>query len=227
MEKYFNVLQQNVLFRGFKTEDLKSILDCLTARVISYKKGDIILLCGDPVNYVGFVLSGSIKIIKEDIEGKITILAKLDVSDNFGEAFACAGIKESPVTVQAEEDCKILFIDCRKIIRACHNACSFHTSLIENLVSIVARKNIMLNQKIEIISKRSIREKLTMFLEIQSKKAHSDKFVIPYNREALADYLCVDRSAMSRELGKMRDEGLISFEKNKFKIQIQEDNSSF
>lgn len=218
LKKYLDVLKNNLLFRGFESADLESILNCLSVRVFSYKKNDIILLYGDAVNFVGIVLSGSIKIIKEDMEGNINILAKSGVNEIFAEAFAFAGIKESPVTVQAAGDCSILLIDFKNIIKPCHKACAFHASLIENMLSLVARKNIMLNQKIEIISKRTTREKLLVFFEIQKHGAQSKKFKIPYNREALAHYLCVDRSAMSRELCKMRDEGLIYFKKNEFEI---------
>ncbi|HEX3030043.1 MAG TPA: Crp/Fnr family transcriptional regulator [Clostridia bacterium] len=218
MKKYFNILKNNVLFKGFEPVDLENILRCLSGRAVSYKKNDIIILSGAPVDFVGIVLSGSIKIMKDDIEGNTNILTKLGANDIFAEAFAYAGISESPVTVQAEENCEILFIDCKKIIKSCHNACSFHSRLIENMLSLVAKKNIMLNQKIEIISKRTTREKLLMYLEIQKRIMHSSKFTIPYNRGALAHYLCLDRSAMSRELCKMRDEGLIKFNKNEFEI---------
>ncbi len=218
MKKYFNIIKNNVLFKGFESVDLENILRCLSGRVVSYKKNDIIILSGDPVDFVGIVLSGSIKIMKEDIEGNTNILTQLGVNDIFAEAFVYAGVPESPVTVQAEENCEILFVDCRRIIKSCQNACVFHASLIENMISLVAKKNIMLNQKIEIISKRTTREKLLMYFNIQKHTMHSNKFTIPYNREALALYLCVDRSAMSRELCKMRDEGLIKFKKNEFQI---------
>lgn len=218
MKKYFEILKNNVLFKNFESVDLEGILDCLSGRVFSYKKNDIIILCGDTVNFVGIVLSGSIKIIKEDMEGNINIIVKLGVNEIFAEAFACAGIQESPVTVQATEDCEILFIDCKRIIKSCQKACVFHATLIENMLRLVASKNIMLNQKIEIMSKRTTREKLLMFFDIQRRISHSKKFVIPYNRETLAHYLCVDRSAMSRELCKLRDEGIIKFKKNEFEI---------
>lgn len=218
LKKYIEVLKNNVLFKGFESGDLESILKCLSGKFVSYKKNEVIILSGDPVNFVGIVLSGSIKIIKEDMEGNINILAKLGVNEIFAEAFALGGIEESPVTVETVEDCDALFIDCKRIVKSCHNACTFHTSLIDNLLAMVARKNIMLNQKIEILSKRTTREKLLMFFEIQRRTAHSKKFIIPFNREALSHYLCVDRSAMSRELCKMRDEGLIIFNKNEFEI---------
>lgn len=218
LKEYLNILKDNVLFKNFELVDLQNILECLSGKVVLYKRNDVIILCGDSVDFIGIVLSGSIKIIKEDMEGNINILAKLGVNDIFAEAFAFAGIEESPITVQSTEDCKILFIDCKRIIKPCQKVCDFHSSLIENMLRLIATKNIMLNQKIEIISKRTTREKLLMFFDIQRYKTHSKKIIIPYNRETLAQYLCVDRSAMSRELCKMRDEGLIKFNKNEFEI---------
>ena len=218
MKKYLKQLQKNALFNNFDLTDLESILKCLSAKVDYYKKKDIILLQGEHVNFVGIVLSGSIEIIKEDIEGNINILAHLGINDIFAEAFACADIYECPVTVQAIEDCEILFIDCKRIIKTCHKACIFHSSLIENMLSLIAKKNITLNQKIEILSKRTTREKLLAFFNTHIQMTHSKKISIPYNREGLANYLCVDRSALSRELCNMRDEGLIKFVKNEFEI---------
>lgn len=218
MKKYFEVLETNPLFKEIEVENLEKLLHCLSGKTTTYKKNDFILLWGDPVLFLGIVLTGSVKIIKEDLAGNINILATLGVNEVFAEALACTGIKESPVSVQAEEESEILFIDCRRIITSCSAACEFHTRLIENLLGLMAKKNIMLNQKIEILSKRTTREKLWMFFEIHSRMSNSKRFLIPYNREALAHYLGVDRSAMSRELCLMRDEGFIKFNKNEFEI---------
>ena len=216
MKQVFEAIKDNPLFAGIAFSDFKQMYSCLSAKTVSYKKGDIILFSGDTVSFVGLILSGSVQIIKEDIDGNTTILADLTVSELFGEVFACAGIDHGPVTVQAAQDSDILFINYRKIITTCSSACPFHTKLIENMLYVIAKKNIMLNQKIEILSKRNTRDKLLCFLESQGGMAK--KFTIPFNREEMARYLCVDRSAMSGELCKMRDEGLIKFEKNKFEI---------
>jgi len=218
MKKYLKQLQKNALFKDFDETDLESIIKCLSSKVDFYKKKDFILLQGDHVHFVGIILSGSIQIVKEDMEGNINITAHLGVNDIFAEVFACADILECPVTVQALEDCEILFIDCKRIIKTCDKACIFHSSLIENMLSVIAKKNIILNQKIEILSKRTTREKLLAFFNNQVQMTHSKKILIPYNRESLANYLCVDRSALSRELCSMRDEGLIKFVKNEFEI---------
>jgi CRP/FNR family transcriptional regulator, dissimilatory nitrate respiration regulator len=218
MNEYINVLKNGVLFKDIAASDLEGILKCLNVKVSRYEKNETIILLGDPVDFVGVVVSGSIMIMKEDINGNVNIIAKLGTNEVFAEAFACANIKESPVTVQALEDCEIVFLDVKRIIMTCSQACDFHKILIGNLLWLVARKSIILNQKIEIMSKRALREKLLTFFNIQIRMAHSKRFVIPYNREALSQYLCVDRSAMSRELCKMRDEGIIKFKKNEFEF---------
>jgi len=216
MNRVFDTAKDNPLFQGIAFTDFEQMYGCLSARTALYKKGDIILLAGNTVNFVGMVLSGNVKIIKEDRDGRIAILAELAVSDTFGEAFACAGISQSPVTIQASDNAEILFIDYKKIITSCTSACPFHARLIENMLKLTALKNLALTQKIEMLSKRTTREKLLYFFDMQ--RGAAKKFTIPFNREEMAHYLCVDRSAMSNELCKMRDEGLISFQKNSFEI---------
>ncbi len=216
MKKIFEAVQCNPLFAGIAFSDFEQMFGCLSARTVNYKKGDIILLSGDAVRFVGLVLSGGVQVMKEDKDGNVAILTELTVSDIFGEVFACAGIDHSPVTVQAAENAEILLIDYKKIITSCSGACPFHARLIENMLRLVARKSLMLNQKIEILSKRTTREKLLCFFDTQ--RGMAKKFTIPFNREEMARYLCVDRSAMSNELGKMRDEGLIRFHRNEFEI---------
>jgi CRP-like cAMP-binding protein len=216
MKKIFESVKGNQLFHGIAFSDFEGMLSCLSAKTKDYKKGGIILLSGDTVDFVGLILSGSVKVIKEDLDGNITILTELSVSEVFGEVFACAGTPQSPVTVQAAEDAEILFIDYRKIVTSCSSACPFHARLIENMLKLLAHKNLMLNQKIEILSKRTTKEKLMCFFDYH--RGAAKKFTLPFNREELAHYLCVDRSAMSNELCKMRDEGLIRFKRNEFEI---------
>ena len=216
LKKIFEVLKNNHLFHGVAFSDFEQMINCLSARTAIYKKNDIILLSGDTINFVGFILSGGVKIIREDMEGNIAIVSALSVSETFGEVFACAGVMQSPVTIQAAESSEIMFIDYKRIITSCTSVCSFHTRLIANMLKLIAHRNLLLNQKIEILSKRTTRDKLLHFFNIQ--RGSSKKFTIPFNREELANFLCVDRSAMSKELCKMRDEGLIKFQKNEFEI---------
>jgi len=216
MKNFFDVAKNNPLFQGIAFSDFENMLNCLSAKAAIYKKDDIVLLSGNSINFVGLIVSGSIKIIKEDINGNINILTTLSTSEIFGEVFACAEIFHSPVTIQALEDTEIIFFNYSKIITLCSNACHFHAMLVKNMLKVLAEKNLMLNQKIEILSKRTTREKLLCFFDYQRGTAR--KFTIPFNREEMALYLCVDRSAMSNELCKMRDDGLIKFNRNKFEI---------
>ena len=216
MKKIFEAVKTNPLFHGIAFSDFEQMMDCLSVKTAVYRKDDIILLSGNTINFVGLILSGGVKIIKEDIDGNSTIITDLAVSEIFGEVFACAGIAQSPVTIQAAEETEILFLDYKRIITACAGACPFHAKLIENMLELIARKNLLLNQKIEILSKRTTRDKLFCFFD--TRRGALKKFSVPFNREELAEYLCVDRSALSNELCKMRDEGLISFQKNKFEI---------
>ena len=190
--------------------------NCLSARTIRYRKDETILRSGNTMRFIGLVLSGSVNIIEYDYNGNTAIIARFTVPELFGEAFVCAGISHSPVTIQAAEDTEILSLDYQKVIKTCTSACPFHAKLVENMMKQIAQKNLFLVQKISILSKRSTREKLLHFFETQ--RGGSNQFTIPLNREELANYLCVDRSAMSNELCKMRDEGLIKFQKNKFEI---------
>ena len=218
MKNIFDAVKNNPLWSGIGYGDFENMIRCMETRTQSYDKGDIVLLSGDTVNHIGLILSGSVKIIKEDMDGNITILTEFSTPDLFGEVFACAGIDRSPVTVQASEKCEILFLNYRKIITVCSSSCGVHSRLIENMLRLIAQKNLLLNQKIEIISKRTTREKLLLFFDTQ--RGMAKKFTIPYNREEMAHYLCVDRSAMSKELCKMRDEGLIKFKKNEFELLL-------
>ena len=216
MKKTFETAKNNPLFQGIAFSDFERMLDCLSARTRMYKKDEIVLLSGNTINFVGLILSGAVRIVKEDMDGNSAIVTDLAVSEIFGEVFACAGITQSPVTIEAAEDTEILFLDYKKVITICSSSCPFHARLVENMLKLIARKNILLNQKIEILSKRTTREKLFCFFD--ARRGAARKFTVPFNREELAHYLCVDRSALSNELGKMRDEGLINFEKNKFEI---------
>lgn len=218
MKKYFDILKSVALFEKISETDLEHMLNCLNAKLSVYEKDNIIFLTGDNISQVGIILSGNVQVIKEDFLGNRTILTELSVGDIFGETFACAGIIKSPVTVLAVTGCEVLFIDYKKIITTCSSICIFHTRLIENMLKLLANKNLMLNQKIEFISKRTTREKLMFYFTVQMEKSKSNSFTIPFTRHELADFLCVDRSSMSRELCRMRDEGMLKFKGNQFEI---------
>jgi CRP/FNR family transcriptional regulator, dissimilatory nitrate respiration regulator len=218
----YQIISTNPLFDQIEESDLMGMLDCLCARVHLYQRDSYIILAGDEVRSIGIVLKGKVCVERESEDGVRNLVTVLMPGECFGESFACSNHQEAFVSVVAVEDCEILFLDCKKIVTTCSSACTFHTRLIENILSMLSDKILGLNQKLEIVSKRKIREKLVTFFEAQKKNAGSNVFSIPYNREQLADFLFVDRSALSNELGKMRDEGLIRFQKNKFEILNQQ-----
>ncbi|WP_317854115.1 Crp/Fnr family transcriptional regulator [Chakrabartyella piscis] len=216
MKKYFEIMKNNLLFGDITSEELESMLGCLEAKEQNYVKREVILFTGNPIDFVGMVLSGSVKIIKEDLDGNDMLLAEIGVGELFGEVFACAEISHSPVTIVAMDHTKVMFFKYQKIITTCQRSCVFHAKLTENMLKILAQKNLLLNQKIDILSKRSLREKILCYFMYQCKG--EKKFSIPLNREELASYLCADRSALSAELSKMQKEGLIQYQKNQFEL---------
>ena len=218
MKEYFGILKKCVLFFGIDESNLCNLLDCLNAKVLSFMKNQVIIEEGTPAKYFGIVLSGSVSITKLDYFGNKSIISVIEPSDLFGESFACAETKAVSVSVVAQNDSEIMLIDCKRIIHSCSNSCEFHSRIIYNLLKILAEKNLMFNQKIEITSKRTTREKLMTFLSFQAAKNSSNSFYIPFDRQSLADYLEVDRSGLSCEIGKLRKEGIIESKRNYFKI---------
>ena len=200
MEKFLEILKTCPLFSGVQESDMEAMLACLGAKQFAAGKGTVIFHEGDPAVYVGIVLSGAIRVIREDYYGNRSIVAHMGPGEVFGESFACAGIQALPVSVVAEEDSRYLLIDCRRITVSCTNACAFHSRMIYNLLQMVARKNLVFNQKLEITSKRTTREKLMAYLMNQAKLLGKEEFTIPYDRQALADYLEVDLSGLSAEI---------------------------
>lgn len=224
MKKYLNILKKSPLFNEISENDLESMLTCLSATIKKYKKNEIIYMTGDRLDKVGVVVEGNVHIVKEDILGNRNIIAHMHEGQLFGEAFACAEVDNLPVSVISNSNCIIIFIDYKKVIYTCNNSCVFHHKLLENMLGILARKNILLSNKIEHISKRTTREKALSYLFTQVQQQGKNTFKIPFNRQELADYLSVDRSALSTELGKLRDEGIIEFDRNEFKILLKDFN---
>ncbi len=218
MKKYFDVLRKCPLFHQIADDNLIAMLGCLGARVETFDKKYTIFAEGTPAKYIGIVLSGSVQIIRIDYFGNRSILSGVEPSEVFAEAFACAEVRSIPVTVIANEPSEIMLIDCSHILHTCSNHCEFHQQLIFNLMKDLATKTILFHQKIEITSRRTTREKLMAYLMFQAKRADSSSFDIPFDRQELADYLEVDRSGLSAEIGKMKKEGIIENQKNHFEI---------
>lgn len=218
MEQYFDALRNCPLFRGITDAELSAMLPCLGGRITRFDKGNFIMTEGEAARDVGVVLSGSAHIIREDYFGNKSIIERIGPSDLFGESFACAGIPSIPISVIAAEPSQVMLVDCLKITCSCSNACEFHHRMIYNLLKVVAEKNIAFHQKIEITSRRSTREKLLAYLLLQAKNAGADSFEIPYNRQELADYLGVERSGLSVEIGKLCRQGVITADRKQFQF---------
>ena len=209
---------QTPLFAGIAPQDRMTMLGCIGYHITAYSKGDIIALENEKIHYVGIVLSGVVDMVKEDLWGNKTLLVRARQNDLFGETFACGSDNLSVVTFVAAEAARVLFIPFCKAMHNCANGCDFHHKLTENMVRSIADKNRDLMRKLEIVSKRTTREKLLTYLSLQAQLQNTRYFEIPLGRIELAEYLCVDRSAMTRELVKMKDEGLIDFDRNCFKM---------
>jgi len=206
------------LFNEINEKELESLILCLNPIVKQYPKDKIILSSGEHVSTIGVVLSGKVQIIKEDFLGNRSILSEIGENGLFAETFPFIKVEKLPVTVISATDTEIMFIGHKAIICGCESACGFHSKLIENMIYIIAKKNMLLNKKIEHISERTTREKLLSYLSSFAQEKDNDEFSIPFNRQELADYLCVERSAMSNELSKMQRDGIIEYNKNHFKI---------
>lgn len=218
MENFDAVLARAPLFAGISADSLRAMLACLNAQVKQYPKGGLIFREGDPARSVGVVLSGFVQVVKEDYFGNRSVVAALGPAQLFAEVFSCAGVAALPVSVLAHTDAEVMLLDCQRVLTVCGSACPFHSVLIRNLLRAVAAKNLVLNQKIELMSKKTTKEKLMAFLLAQAKEQRSDCFTIPFDRQSLADYLGVERSAMSAELGKLRDMGYIEADRRRFRI---------
>jgi len=218
MKEYFDILRKCSLFNNIKDENLISMLGCLGATVKTYGKKEIIIQEGERARYIGIVLSGAVQIIKIDYFGNRSIVSGIEPSEMFGESFACAEVPSMPINVIANEQSEVMLLDCQSVMHPCANGCEFHQQIIFNLMKIMATKNIMFHQKIEITSERTTREKLMAYLMLQAKKWNSNSFQIPFDRQELADYLQVDRSGLSAEISKMRNEGILKSHKNHFEL---------
>lgn len=209
------VLFESPLWKNISAEDQEKLIRCLGAARASFGKRSTLWSAGDDVPRMGIVLSGEIRIQMEDLEGHQNVLASLRAPDLFGEVFALAGAR-SPVTVFTETGAEVLFLDISKVMQICGESCGFHRQFVGNLLSLVAGKNVALSQKIQCVGQRTTREKVSAFLSIHQTRAGKNPFTIPFNRSEMADYLCVDRSALSLVLAQMQEDGIIRYQKNEF-----------
>lgn len=220
MKKYLEVLLRAPLFRGITAEELERLLPCLGGGVHRYSAGAAILLTGSPAGQMGLVLSGRARVVREEFSGSRSLLAELEPGELFAETFACAPALPGglPVSVLAAGDCHVLLLSPGRVVGTCTNACPFHTRLVENLLGVLAEKNLALNRRMLHLSRRSTREKLLSYLAEQAALAGDRTFTIPFGRQELADYLCVERSAMSAVLSRLRAEGVLEANRNRFTL---------
>ena len=218
MKKYIPILKRTKLFSGVGEEDISSLLSCLGARKKEYKKGEYILREGEHIRDIFILVEGKIHIQKDDYWGNRSILSVISVGEMFGEGYAAPESGALLNDVVAVEDSSVIFFDVKRILTTCSSACRFHNMIVQNMFFAISDKNRKLVQKLGHMSGRTTRAKLISYLSEEAKRQGSSAFTVPFNRQQLADYLCVDRSAMSNELCKMRDKGMIRFEKSRFEL---------
>jgi len=221
LEKYLSVLRICPFFIGLEDQEILSILRCMNASIASKSQDSYIFRAGDSTDVMGLVVSGSTLIIQEDLWGHRNILSKCYAGDFFGEPYAAKHGAILNISVVANEDSEILFLNINRLLVTCPTACDHHQKLIRNLVSVLANKILIFNDKITHISKRSTRDKLLSYLSSESMKQSSLSFDIPFDRQQLADFLCVERAAMSVEISKLQKEGLLTTNRNHFELKIE------
>lgn len=209
MKNFFEILLKCPLFDGIEKSDLKSMIECLNGKTIDVMKGNPVFLEGTSARFFGVVLSGTVQVVREDYYGNRSIMTILKPGEIFAEAFSFAGLETMPVSVIAIRDSEVLLLDSRRVFTFCSNSCHFHSILLKNLLQVMAQKNLALSRKIRYMSQKSTKEKIMAYLLEQAKQNGSAEFVIPYDRQALADYLGVERSAMSAEISKLKKSGQI------------------
>lgn len=214
-------LSTTMLFHGTSPQEIEQMLHCLSAHEKKYRKGENILSAGTITKNIGMVLEGGANIELDDAWGSNTILSHVKPGELFAENYAC--IPDTPllVNVTATENTTILFLNANELMQTCSHACSYHNKLVQNLLQISAKKNLALSRRSMNTASKSIRGRLLSYLSEQSKEAGSYTFTIPFDRQQLADYLGVERSALSNALSLMQKDGMISFRKNEFTIKTK------
>ena len=218
MKKYIPILKRTRMFAGVVEEERESMLSCLGAKLRSYKSGEYVFRQGEHPTAIVILAEGRLHIRNDDYWGNRSILSSVAVGEMFGEAYAAPDSGALLNDVVALEDSTLIFFDVKRVLTTCPAACRFHAMVVQNMFFAISEKNRKLVQKLGHMSKRSTREKLISYLSEEAKKHSSGEFSIPFNRQQLADFLSVDRSAMSAELSKMRSEGLLEYNKNNFKL---------
>lgn len=211
-------LSDSPLFKGISNHELNLMIQCLQPKVYTYKKNSYITIGGEPFTGLGVLLSGEAVIIKENVAGGRNVLTTLTTGNIFGEMIAFSSKQDWPASVFAQTACSVIFLAPDKITGNCANACVGHAQLIKNMLSILSEKALLLNRKVEYLTISSMRRKISIYLLEQSQLSGKQVFTLALNRNDLADFLNVSRTALSREMGRMRDEGFIEFYRSSIKI---------
>lgn len=219
MKEMLSVLRTSGIFSGISEEETEKMLHCLEVRPETFQKDEYILLAGDRVEAFGLVITGKVLIIQEDFWGNRNILAAVGAGHCFAETFACSPGAVLNVSVMAQTNVQVLFLNVKRILTTCPSTCSHHSRMIRNLLSELAEKNLRLNEKITHLGQRSRRAKILSYLSAEVQRHGSAEFDIAFSRQQLADYLSVDRSGLSLELSRMQEEGLLEYRKNHFVLK--------
>lgn len=212
-------IKKSKIFEKISEADIKALHFCFKTKVLNVKKGEILIDEDQPFESIVLVLDGHLRTVITDYYGTNSILADYYSGDAVGVEEAFSGSTVAQYTLVAMEDTQVLTMNKYRVIQPCDNMCPRHTQLQNNLVKIISQKNIELMQKFNHITKHSTRDKVLAYLQYISKKQNSKYFDIPFNRQELAEYLSVDRSALSFELSKMKKDGIIDFNKNHFMLK--------
>ncbi len=219
----YGFLSETKLFGGIKAEEIKEALDCLSGYEKSFKKGEIIYRTGQTVTDMGLVEEGSVNITVNLYWGSSIILGNIEKGEIFAETYAAVSGKEMLCDAVAAEDCRVLFINVGKLLNVCKSACGFHQKIIHNLLRISAMKNLNLSARMLHTAPKTIRGRLISYFSQMAAETGSREFTIPFSRQELADYIGVDRSALSAELSKMQKDGILTYRKNEFKLNKNTD----
>lgn len=221
MERFKEAYKKCELFKGVEEELIIPVLKCLQGKIREYFKDEVIFKPGAKANYVGIILKGNVQVSRMDFYGNRSILGDFYMGDIFGETYAAAGAEVLPVEVKAVERTHIMLIDIKRIISPCSHPCRCHQRMTLNLISVLARKNLLISRKNEIISKRKTKGRLLDYLSKMAIEKGTNSFKVPFDRQELADYLEVDRSGLCTEIVRLKKDGILKVEGKKFTILKQ------
>ena len=220
MKDFLPVIRSSSLFSGISETELVAMLSCLETREERFPKDTFLLRAGDTAESIGLVLSGSVLVVQEDIWGNRNILSKAGPGQTFAAAYACAPGSLLNVSVLAETPVTAMFLNVKRVLNVCPSACEHHSRIIRNLLGELAEKNLRFSEKLTHMGQRTTRAKLMSYFSAEAQRLGTYEFDIPFSRQQLADYLAVERSGLSLELGKMRSEGLLDFHKSHFILKV-------